>query len=400
MKSTLSAISIMVVLLYSLSVRSAYADLQDRIEFSGFGRVVGGYLDTNKATYEGYANTLSFSQESLLALQSDVKINDTLSFSAQLLGHADSERESGLEWMYLTYQPSPNWQFKAGKLRTPFFHYSDVVDIGFSYPWVSPPQEIYTEFLFSNYEGISSSYSNNAMEFNFEIEGYFGAYKGSISTSQETVSINDEILGLILHINKGNFNARVSGIKSVKFDADVPSFKALASVFRQAGFEAEADDLRLDKESSAYQASVTYDTLDYFLLAEWVKATSKVLAIPSVNAYYLTAGYNFAPFQAHITYSVSSNNYSVRENTIPTGVSAQLDELSQAYGLIIDRLYLNELDSIKLGLRWDFKHNFAVKTEITFLNGTPNQRSFYSDIVDSNFDRNATLYQFAIEWVF
>ena len=389
-----------ILVLYTSLVPATHADLADRVEFSGFARLVSGYLDTNKASYEGYSNSLSFSQQSLVALQSDITLSDTVSVSAQLLGHTGNKRESGLEWMYFSYQPSQHWQFKIGKLRTPFFRYSDVVDVGFAYPWISPPQQVYSAFLFSNYEGLSSSYSNSIGPFNVEIEGYYGSYDGDIKTPSGKVLFKDEIVGLIFNINKGNFNARVSSIQSSDLNADVPGFAELAAALDQAGFPKNADSLRFDQGAKAYQANINYDTLDYFVAAEWVKITSKVLAVPNLDAYYVTAGYNFAPFQAHITYSVSRGSYSIEENTIPVGVSANLDQLSFTYDRIVEALPLDELDAVTLGLRWDFQHNFAAKAEITFLNGKLNQNSFYSSITDASFNREATLYQIGVEWVF
>ena len=131
---------------------TALADISERVEISGFGRIIGGYLSTDSAKYEKYTNSIDFSQQSLLAVQGDVRITDHLSLSGQLLAHASSQRESGVEWLYLNYEPSANWRFKIGKLRTPFFRYSDVLDVGFTYPWISAPQQVYSGFLFSNYE--------------------------------------------------------------------------------------------------------------------------------------------------------------------------------------------------------------------------------------------------------
>ena len=35
---------------------------------------------------------------------------------------------------YLTWRPSSNWNFKAGKMRTPFYLHSDTIDVGYTYP--------------------------------------------------------------------------------------------------------------------------------------------------------------------------------------------------------------------------------------------------------------------------
>ena len=78
----------------------------EKLEISGFGRLVAGYLDDNNVSFEGYTNELTFSEQSLLAIQADYHLTDTLSVTSQLLAHNNSERDSGIEWFYLTYEPN------------------------------------------------------------------------------------------------------------------------------------------------------------------------------------------------------------------------------------------------------------------------------------------------------
>jgi hypothetical protein len=380
---------------------TAFADISDRIEISGFGRLIGGYLDDSDAKYEGYSNHLSFSQQSLFALQGDLEISETLSISAQLLAHSSSERDSGIEWLYLSYQPNQNWQFKAGKLRTSFFRFSDIIDVGFAYPWISPPQQVYSGFLFSNYEGVSATYRINANDINFDIEAYYGVYEGEFDREDEQVPIDvDEIKGIILNLSKGNLSFRASATQSSDFYADVPLFTQFSDALEFAGYKENADSLRFNGKAVGYQASINYDDLDYFFGAEWVKIASDLFVVPEVDAYYLTAGYNFYPFQFHASYSASQTSYNTAENLIPKGVDSGLDQLSFAYDQITQNLPLYDLDSVSIGFRWDFRHNMSAKADVTFLDGKPGESSFFTEINDPNFDRKATLYQIGLEWVF
>ena len=75
----------------------------DKLELSGFARAVGGKLDTNLATYEGYDSGVSFSEKSLIAVQADYGFSSTLSASVQFLLHTDQDRKSGVEWLYLWF---------------------------------------------------------------------------------------------------------------------------------------------------------------------------------------------------------------------------------------------------------------------------------------------------------
>lgn len=379
----------------------ASSDISERIEFSGFGRLIGGYLDEKTADYEGYSDNLSLSQQSLFALQTDVTITDSLNLSAQLLAHSSDKRESGIEWLYLSYEPSQNWRFKLGKLRTPFFRYSDVVDVGFAYPWILPPQQVYSAYLFSNYEGGSATYISSFDDVNFEFETYYGSYSGDLNEDDRKVTIDVEALyGAIFSINSGNFSTRFSVFNSPDFSVNVPELTQFSNTLENAGFIENAESLRFNGRATAYQVSLNYDTLDYFFAAEGMKILSDLLAVPRIDSYYFTAGYNFHPFQVHVTYAVSKSSYSASENLIPKGVNSQLDQLSFGYDQIIGSLPTLSLDSLSLGLRWDFKRSFAAKAEITFLDGSPGDNSFFNNVNNPSFNGKATLYQVGLEWVF
>ena len=69
------------------SGENLFSRLSERVQFSGFARLVGGYLDAGEVHYQGYNDTLSLGQHSLLALQTDVELTETLSFTTQLLAH-------------------------------------------------------------------------------------------------------------------------------------------------------------------------------------------------------------------------------------------------------------------------------------------------------------------------
>jgi len=375
--------------------------LSERIEFSGFGRLIGGYLDEKSVEYDGYSDNLSLSQQSLFALQTDVTVTEKLSLSAQLLAHSSEKRESGIEWLYLSYEPTQNWRFKLGKLRTPFFRYSDVIDVGFAYPWILPPQQVYTAYLFSNYEGSSATYISSFDDVTFELEAYYGRFDGDLNQDDRKVAVEvDALFGTILSINSGNFTTRLSVFNSSDFSVNIPELTQFSNVLESAGFIQNAESLRFDSSVTVYQAGFNYDNLDYFFAAEGMKIVSDLLAVPQVDSYYFTAGYNFHPLQAHVTYAVSNSSYNASDNLIPKGVNPQLDQLSFGYDQIISGLPALSLNSLSLGLRWDFTRGMAAKAEITFLDGKPGDNSFFNNVSDPYFNGKATLYQVGLEWVF
>ncbi len=394
-KALMSAVLFGLVFFHLPAIASEFA------EFSAFGRIVGGYLDTEEARYEGYDDEVSFSQQSLIAVQGDFSISDTLTVSAQLLAHSGDERQSGAEWLYLSYKPNVSWRFKAGKMRTPFFRYSDVIDVGFAYPWISPPQQVYSSYFFSNYEGVSSTYHFDYKQTHIELEAYFGIHDDEYSFRGRDIRLDvEEIVGLLATANYGNLGFRASYMQSSKFDADIPEIKEFSAILSAAGFQDNANSLSFDGTARGYQLGVNYDSLDYFWAAEWISIRSDVLTVPNVDSYYLSVGYNFDGIQTHVTYAGSNATVKAAQNFIPKGVNPQLDALSFGYDNFIDNLLVDSLKSISVGLRYDFMHNVAAKVEVSFLNGEPGEDAFFTDISTNSFDRKARLYQIGLEWVY
>ena len=395
---------------------SLFGRLSDRVHFSGFARLVGGYLDAEDVHNQGYNDSLSFGQHSLLALQTDVELTETLSFTTQLLAHASATRDSGVEWAYLSWRPSSSWNFKAGKMRTPFYLHSNTIDVGYTYPWIIPPQQVYTPYLFPDFTGLSAAYQFNIGDFDIEAEAYWGNYKGKVSVEEELKSDveADNMQGLILNMYRGNLHLRASYHRSLAVRAGyVPGTPTTRQIFqlietlRRFRFNRSADSLVKKSDVGFTQVAISYETLDYFLKAEWTRMNQgDAFLIPQYDSYYLSGGYTFHPFNlpitAHATFANLSDTGTPRPvNEIPAGVP-QLAPLQSAYAQTFDvrREFRDDLQSLSIGLRWDVNPAVALKAEWVHLRGERGKRSFFTFDEAPNFDRKANLFLLGLEWVF
>ncbi len=379
----------------------SFADNND-IEFSGFARAVGGYLDTSSAEYEGYDDSVSFSEKSLLGLQADYTLNQYFSASAQVLLHSDENRESGIEWLYITYAPNDALQFNVGRLRTPSLKYSDVIDVGFAYPWVNAPQQLYSSYLFSQYEGGNARFRGRLGKVTYDIEGYLGRYNDDLRTSGLAIDVEiDTLYGGVLELNYGGFQLRTAVTGARKVEAQIEGVAPLINGLQAAGFEDIAENFIINDSVSSFLVGASYDGLKWYASAEWMSVNSDIELLAELESYYVSAGYYIDDVLLHATYASSSQSLNNIENTIPIGVSPDLDGLFFAVEELNSSFPTDNLDTITLGARWDFKTNMALKAEVSFLDGEEGNTSFF-EVKDGEegFDRQATLYQVALEWVF
>ena len=383
----------------ALLISTGACSIEPEFDISGFGQVVGGYLNTDKATYQGYDDSFSIDQQSILGLQADVQFNKYISASGQAVAYASDTKTSGLEWLFVNITPSQRWQVRLGRHKTPFFNYSDSVDVGFTYPWVTLPQQVYNFYLFSSFEGAFVRYDIPNKQYALNFEAYWGSFDDDYYIAETKVDVEvDDLAGLMTNLQVNNFTFRLSYHQG-NVNTKLPNLQAFIDTLYNVGFTKSADSLTVDGHLDFIQASVNYENPSYFSRAEWTKIVPDILVVPEIQAYYLSAGIYDYPFTYHITFANSDMKFSDPVQEIPVGVSPELDALAFGYQTVFRALDKDELSSLSIGTRWDWKPNIAFKADLTFLRGEPDQRSFYQ-ITDPSFDRHSTLFQLAVSWVF
>ena len=126
----------------------AYADLT----INGFASIKAGMTMGSDEQLYGYTDDIDFKNESLFAVQVMSDLGDKLSITAQLMGRGREDFNAEFEWAFLSYQLTDNMQINAGRLRTPFYKYSDfMVSCFFSYKYYF---EHINKFFFVSYSGL------------------------------------------------------------------------------------------------------------------------------------------------------------------------------------------------------------------------------------------------------
>lgn len=88
-------------------------------------------------------NDWSFGAESSLGLQGNFTVDDKLSATLQVVARGGNSYRADVDWAYLSYELTPKLLLQAGHKRLPIYYYSDFMYVGYSYPWVRPPSDLY-----------------------------------------------------------------------------------------------------------------------------------------------------------------------------------------------------------------------------------------------------------------
>jgi len=366
---------------------------------SGYARLVSGILDDSHVRYHGYDDQLTFDQDSLIGLQTQLKISEHLSATALGVAHSNSDLDSGIEWLYFNYRPSSNIQIKMGQMRTPFYSKSDVLNVGYAYPWVIAPKELYNGYIFDEFQGIDVRYNYSTQKYSAFVEAYYGEFDGDISSNDTQISAQvDQLQGLIGELKSGPFNFRISYHEG---DASLElQLEELASNIQLAGFEKTANSLEPDGPVEFYQLGFEYDSLNYFLFSEWTKIKPKQIIFPEITSYYLTLGKYINDLTFLITYGYRGDDLEDKINEIPSGISSELDQLSLGYQIVFDGRQESDINSWTLGIRWDVRYDTALKAELKNIQAKKDNTSSFDIDEGESFDNESNILLFGVEWVF
>ncbi len=353
------------------------------LKFNGFLSVSGGMLTNDDiGTYRGYDDEWSTDPDTTFGLQVSADLTDKISATGQLIARGTDDYEVDAEWAYLKFAVNENWDVKIGKLRIPFFYYSDFLEVGYAYPWITPPVRSY--FIpFADFSGIDTVYSHSLGNLQSTYQFVYGRHQSTLSGID--IELKD-LTGAYWTLAGDWWTARV-GATANTLTVDSPQIRPLLAGIEAAGFVAVADQLRSEDDDGMFlNAAINIDYNDWIAHIEWQTSDPDKQSFVSVNtARLFMVGRRVNNLTFHVTYNeVDSNNDRDFLNAIPSGIAPGLDALKAGANAAIVE---SEQTDITYGVRYDFTGGTAFKFEII-------------DLEDDVLREDGTLVAFSFDMVF
>lgn len=362
----------------------ALADLQ--WDFSGFASIGAGKLSNNSLTFMDYTgDEWSMDSDSALALQSIVQISNRWSVTGQVLakGYSFDEHtpyEPRLQWLFASFDVSPEVRVRAGRLRTPHFLYSESLEIGYSYPWVRPPIEMYANFLepFANYDGADITLQQEFGDFDSE----FKLFAGTTDGEYRGRDVNVEKLGGFTALTRWEeftfrycYNWNRMSIYDPALQYPISLYELAADITHMPVFDDIANSLRLDSKVYQYHGlGMQWEHGAWTVIGEKLKTQGPGKQFSFENdGWYLTVARQIEDFMPYVSVGEYRSQMDPAINDrilstyaqIPEGLSADLDNLRLATMLGISDLSVYH-KSLTTGIRYDFHSNAALKLETEY----------------------------------
>ena len=342
--------------------------------FSAFGTLGVVHSSEDKADFTasslqpngaGYTHSWSPDVDSRLGAQVTAHFTPQISAMLQVISEQryDNTYRPFVEWANITYQPTPEFSVRLGRIVLPTFLISDSRKVGYANHWVRPPVELYSLSPIFDNDGASASYTRqmgdvvNTLQATFG-QPHFRAPPGGVSEVKQLWVIADtvEYRSLTLHIA---FQATSYNYTSldVTFDA-----------YRDFGPQGIAIADRYDlvgKRAQVISAGAMYDPGKWFATGEWADR-SVHSAIDASTAWYLSGGYRLAKFTPYLIYADRKSKGSTYDPGLDVSALAP-DLVGPATAL---NTTLNEIlalaavqRTISAGSRWDVMRNIDLKLQ-------------------------------------
>ena len=375
-------------LLTAMAVLVPTAHAND-LNINGFLSVGVSMLDNNDVTLDGFDNNGNFKNDTILGLQISKQVNDKTTVTGQLVSRGSEDYSTESAWAYASYAVSDDLDVRLGRIRVPFFYYSDFLEVGYAYDWVRPPSEVYST-PFSSIDGTDLNYRFSLGNWDNSVQVYYGRY----SRGGSGVDLKN-FTGLALTSSTGDFTLRGS-YHRLEFESDgTGSFGSLnagaAAAINtpiRAALNPTSDaalDARIDKavtdftltgqELGFYGLAAGYDNGDISAIAEYTQSFSESPFFPTVTTGLIKVGKRFNDFVGHLTYTST-------ENDLDSGLDGTIQEALKLE---------DKQNSIIAGLRYDYDTNTALKFEV---------QSHDEEIVNGEKGEKAMLYTVAVDLVF
>jgi hypothetical protein len=300
----------------------------ENVDVNGFFTVGATKGDSSVDSEDGnITDSVGFDQDTRVGLQVSADINQEMSVTAQILG---SNRKSDgfdaeFDWAFVSYDLTDNLALRGGKIKFPTFLISDYFEVGYAYPWIRPPGEVYSSNPINAISGVDVLFRAGLGPVDLLIQPYFGTSKGDDAlVPQESLPMLGLPAGTVRYVN---FDAENMGGINVALSNP---YMTVRGGYLQT--EVSAPDLGITNDDDVRFMSVgaTVDWHDVIVYTEAFKRDIDGMSnafFPNQKGWYATLGYRIQRFLPHFTYAQLRGDNDSSDPGIP------LEQDSMTYGV-------------------------------------------------------------------
>lgn len=381
-------------------------------KFSGFGSAGVVHSDERQADYvasilkaDGAGRTADWSRhvDSKLAGQVDLKLDSRWSAVVQVVSEQrqDVSYQPRIEWANIKYQVTPELALRLGRIDLPMFIAADYRKVGYAYPMLRMPTEVYGVVPFSNSDGVDLNWQWNGDAVRNTTQVFYG--RTDMPLFDGTRLRGSGIAGLSHTVERGALSARASVLSARLSVGLFPELFAALGGFGQEGRDIARRLQVVDKRATAMSVGLNYDPGQWFLMGE--AGHSKVDGyLGSTRSAYVGSGWrhgNLTPYAgfARVRGHRPDGPTALTLAGLPRPYAAAGASVNTALAALMRAV--PSQSAFSAGLRWDVVANVALKLQherITTRSGS--RGMFINSVPNYASGRTAQVTSAAIDFVF
>jgi hypothetical protein len=269
-----------------------------------------------------------------------------------------------VEWANLKYQLTPDLSIRIGRTELPTFLFSDTRKVGYTYPWVRPPIEVYNLLPISASDGVGFSYRLVFDDLTNTIQGSYAQSKTEQPDNRGTASARGSF-NLSTTTEYKSFTVRVF-YQTVRLT--VTSIDPILDAFRMFGSEGVAIANKYNSDGKRVATEVigaSYDPGHWFVIGEWGHAGFNSF-LGEQTAWYGSGGYRVGKFTPYVTYArvraASNSDPGLTISDLPPALAGFAAGLNAGLNAVLQSI--PDQNTASLGMRWDFMNNLDFKLQV------------------------------------
>lgn len=403
------------LLVFTCGTTLAKPDSGIRWSVRGFGTFNLGGTSTDKIGFyrsniqaNALTRSLGVTTDSRLGLQLDLQINNSFHAAIQWAArdHVGDFFEQNLDWAFIRWNYSDTTVLKVGRLGADLFLLSDYRNVGYSYPWIRPPHEFYSNLALYHFDGFDFSQSFYLGDNLLTLKFFAGYSFNQVPTAfSEIVDLESPLTGLSIKFETGHWLMR-AGYSYLRLVTDVPNEELVSAIntplvnIAMPGISQIAPYLSLKNTNSHFfSLGASYDDGNWLIQTETSYIDTETRFFPDVLSAYLSVGKRFSNVTLYTLFGISHSFEKYIKVPTPVFPSFELDFLHQVIDRAINKNGVDE-KSISLGLRWDFYDNIAFKTQWSHYWLGSNGTQYWKDLSSKEKSTQVDVWSLGIDFVF
>ena len=304
MQKKFSKVAVAVIAALSSSVAQA-------IQFDGFMTAGASIHDdnNNKNIYigslgdRGITDNLTFETDTRFGLQISSDVAEDMSVVAQLLATGTNNNFNAIiEWAYVDYEFNDSVSLHVGKIKQPVYLVNDYVEVGYAYPWIRPPAEVYYQNNpLNTINGLELLLQFPVGKGTLSFQPYIGSNRDDIPNAGGAFFEAENIFGLDVKYSGRGYTVHASSFKCDEVNTTGQISGASAGALGNVDI-----DLNGTGQCNVTSVGMNLDLSNFVVYAEWQERTTDNTlsrAFGDQTAWYTTLGYRMGKWLPHLTFA-------------------------------------------------------------------------------------------------